>query len=119
MKAGRVDGKVALVTGASRGIGREIALTLAREGASVGVNYLADPEQTPLAHQVVDQARQLGAKALALPVDVSDAAAVRKVVTGLIDAFGRIDVVVTNAGIKIGRASCRERGWGREGAGGV
>jgi len=47
----------------------------------------------------VDQARQLGAKALALPVDVSDAAAVRKVVTGLIDAFGRIDVVVTNAGI--------------------
>jgi len=99
MKAGRVDGKVALVTGASRGIGREIALTLAREGASVGVNYLADPEQTPLAHQVVDQARQLGAKALALPVDVSDAAAVRKVVTGLIDAFGRIDVVVTNAGI--------------------
>jgi len=55
MGRGRVEGKTALVTGASRGIGREIALTLAREGAAVGVNHSPDPEQAALAREVVDQ----------------------------------------------------------------
>ncbi len=99
MGRGRVDGKVTLVTGASRGIGREIALTLAREGASVGVNYFPDPEQTALANEVVDQVRQFGGKAIALPADVTDAPAVRAAVTMLIETLGRIDVLVTNAGI--------------------
>jgi 3-oxoacyl-[acyl-carrier protein] reductase len=99
MRPGRVDGKVALVTGASQGIGREIALTLAREGAAVGVNHVPDPAQAALAQEVVDQARQLGAKAVALPADVTDAAAMREAVTALIGVSGRLDVVVTNAGI--------------------
>ena len=99
MGRGRVEGKAALVTGASRGIGREIALTLAREGAAVGVNHLPDPEQAALASEVVDQVRQLGGKAVALPADVVDGLAMRGAVTTLIQTLGGIDVVVTNAGI--------------------
>jgi len=74
---------VALVTGASRGIGREIALTLARQGAAVGLNYLPAAEQT----------------ALALPADVTDGMAMREAGRRLVETFGRVDVVVTNAGI--------------------
>ena len=99
MSRGRVDGKVALVTGASRGIGREIALTLAREGAAVGVNHFPDPEQAALASAVVEEVRQAGGKATALPADVADHGAVRDAVASLLGAFGRIDILVTNAGI--------------------
>jgi 3-oxoacyl-[acyl-carrier protein] reductase len=96
---GRVAGKKALVTGASRNIGREVALTLAREGAAVGVNHAPDPELGKLAAEVVDEIRQLGGKAVALPGDVADAGAMRAVVATLVDTLGGIDVVVTNAGI--------------------
>src|SRR5262249_50775734 len=99
MGRGRVDGKVALVTGASRGIGREIALTLAREGAAVGVNHAPDPEMAKLAGEVVDQVRQLGGKAVALPADVVDGSAMRQAVRALLDSLGGVDIVVTNAGI--------------------
>ena len=99
MSRGRVDGKIALVTGASRGIGREIALTLAREGAAVGVNHLPDPEQAALAGAVVEEVTQAGGKATALPADVADHGAVRDAVASLLGAFGRIDILVTNAGI--------------------
>ena len=99
MSRGRVDGRVALVTGASRGIGREIALTLAREGAAVGVNHLPDPEQAALAGAVVEEVTQAGGKATALPADVADHGAVRDAVARLLGAFGRIDILVTNAGI--------------------
>ena len=75
MAGGRVDGKVALVTGASRGIGRETALTLAREGAAVGVGHYPAAEHAALAGEVVAQARRDGGKAVALPGDVTDAAA--------------------------------------------
>jgi len=99
MRAGRLEGKVGWVTGASRGIGREVALTLAREGAAVGVGHFPDPEQTALARAVVEQCRELGARAVALPGDVSDGSASREAVGALITALGRLDVVVANAGI--------------------
>jgi 3-oxoacyl-[acyl-carrier protein] reductase len=99
MGTGRVEGKVALVTGASRGIGREIALTLAREGAAVGVNHLPDPEQAGLAAALLEDLRGLGARAVALPADVTDGPAMREAGRRLVEAFGRVDVVVTNAGI--------------------
>jgi 3-oxoacyl-[acyl-carrier protein] reductase len=99
MEQGRMVGKRALVTGASRGIGREIVLTLAREGAAVGVNHVPDAEHGKLAAEVVDQVRQLGGKAVALPADVADGAAMRGAVATLVDTLGGLDVVVTNAGI--------------------
>jgi 3-oxoacyl-[acyl-carrier protein] reductase len=94
-----VEGKVALVTGASRGIGRETALALAREGAAVGVGHFPDAEQAALAAETVAQVRQAGGQAVALPGDVTHAAAMRDAVAALLAAFGRLDVVVTNAGI--------------------
>ena len=90
---------MALVTGASRGIGREIALTLARQGAAVGLNYLPAAEQTALAHALLDELRRLGARAVALPADVTDGMAMREAGRRLVETFGRVDVVVTNAGI--------------------
>ena len=99
MAAGRVAGKVALVTGASRGIGREIALTLAREGADVGVGHFPDAREAAGAEEVVEACRALGRHAVALPGDVADAATMRAAVAALVAARGRLDVVVTNAGI--------------------
>jgi 3-oxoacyl-[acyl-carrier protein] reductase len=99
MSGGRVEGKVAWVTGASRGIGREIALTLAREGADVGVGHFPDAAETARAGEVVEACRALGRRAIALPADVAEAGAVRASAAALLEALGGLDVVVTNAGI--------------------
>jgi len=92
----RVDGKVALVTGASRGVGRATALRLAREGAAVVVNY-AQREKD--ARQVVDEVRAGGGEAFAAGADVGREAAVRSMVEQAVRRFGRIDILVNNAGI--------------------
>jgi len=91
---GMLQGKVVVVTGAGAGIGRDLALAMARDGARVVVNDVGDA-----AHQVVTEIRSAGGEALASVESVSEAAAAQRIVDGAVDAFGRIDGVVNNAGI--------------------
>ncbi len=91
-----LEGKVALVTGGSRGIGRAVALELARRGAEVAVNYAHHAEA---AQQVVAEIEALGRRAVALPADVGDAEQAAALVAAVLDACGRLDILVNNAGI--------------------
>ena len=97
----RLEGKVALVTGASRGIGRATALVFAGQGATVVVNYSKSREQ---AHRLVDEIRKAGGQAIAVQADVARKAEVGAMVEETLRRFGKIDVLVNNAGI-IHRAS--------------
>jgi len=95
----RLVGKVALVTGASRGIGRMIALTLAREGCMVALNYHKNQEK---AEEIVnDVRRRIGGKAIAVKGDVANRKDVETMFRRVIDEFGKIDILVNNAGIYI------------------
>ncbi len=91
-----LNGKVALVTGASRGIGRAIAVALAKKGASVAVNYAHDDKG---AEETVRLCREQGANAMAVKADVSNREEVRTMVEKVVKSFGRIDILVNNAGI--------------------
>ncbi|MEU8822349.1 SDR family oxidoreductase [Streptomyces sp. NPDC048636] len=91
-----LDGKAALVTGGSRGIGRAVALRLAEDGADVALTYHSQAER---AADVVDQIKALGRRAWAVRADSADAAAVRDAVAGAAAAFGRLDILVNNAGV--------------------
>jgi NAD(P)-dependent dehydrogenase (short-subunit alcohol dehydrogenase family) len=95
---GRLDGKVGIVTGAAKGIGRAIALRLAFEGASVGVADV-DADGT---EQVADEIAGQGGAAVAVRTDVSQAEAVEALVATVVDRFGRLDVIANNAGVAIG-----------------
>lgn len=92
----RLEGKVALVTGASRGIGREIAFELAREGASVAVNYAGSEGK---ALEVVEEIKAMGRDAFAIQADVSNSESVNGMAKETIERFGKIDILVNNAGI--------------------
>ena len=92
-----LSGRVALVTGGGRGIGREIALELARAGADVAVNYHDDPDR---ARATAADIEALGVRAMAVAADVGDAAAVRRMVEEVTAAFGSLDILVNNAGVQ-------------------
>jgi 3-oxoacyl-[acyl-carrier protein] reductase len=88
-------GRVVLVTGSSRGIGAEVAVKAAAEGARVAVHYHRSPEG---AQRTVERARELGAEAEAFGADLADGAAAERLVADVIDGFGRLDGLVNNAG---------------------
>ncbi len=98
MGDGRLAGRAALITGASRGFGRAIALAFAREGARIAANYLSSRGE---ADSLVAQAEQLGAEAFALQGDVSREDDARALVASTLDRFGRLDILVNNAGIMV------------------
>ena len=106
----RLSGKVALVTGAQQGIGRAIAIALARDGADVGVNYLDDPSA---AERVAQEIRGMGRRAKTVQADVSTPAGVDAMVKTVVEALGPPEVLVNNAGV-FPRASfldLEEREW--------
>ena len=84
-----------MITGAARGIGRRVALVLAARGYAVAANDLTAPEET------LEELERLGADALSVPGDVSDEAAVRRMVEVVMGGFGRVDALVNNAGISL------------------
>ena len=98
---GRLENRVALVTGASRGIGRAIATSFAREGAKVVVNY---HRQERKAEDVVRLIREAGGRAFAFQADVADRTAVGKMVETTMNEFGGVDILVNNAGLGVGGA---------------
>lgn len=94
--SGRLEGRVALVTGASRGIGAAIAERLAAEGAAVAVNYAG---RADAAADVVARIQAAGGRAKAFQADVSDPESCARLVTAVAEEFGSLDVLVNNAGI--------------------
>ena len=96
-----LHGRVAVVTGSSRGIGKALALRLAREGADVIVAAKSEQSTERLPgsiHQTAEEIRALGRRAIAVPTDVRDDEAIRRMIERTIEEFGRLDILVNNAG---------------------
>ncbi|MTH52710.1 3-oxoacyl-[acyl-carrier-protein] reductase [Bacillus mangrovi] len=91
-----LGGKTALVTGASRGIGRAVAIDLAKNGANVAVNFAGNEDK---ANETAEEIRALGREAIVIKADVSDAEAVKEMIEQVISRFGSLDILVNNAGI--------------------
>lgn len=91
----QLQDRVAIITGGSRGIGRAVALELARRGAKIVVNYFSNQAE---ADGVVQAIVDLGSEAVAVQADVSQEADVERLIKGATDAFGRVDILVNNAG---------------------
>src|SRR3954454_2758974 len=92
----RLEGKVAVVTGASKGIGASIALHLAAEGASVVVNYSSSKEG---ADRIVAEISKKGGKAGAVQANLANQADIRRLFARAREAFGKVDILVNNAGV--------------------
>lgn len=92
----KLYGKVAIVTGASRGIGRQVAIQLAQSGAKVAVNYSSNQEK---ADEVVMTIKKFGGQAVAIQADVSKVSEVTALFSKTLEGFGRVDILVNNAGI--------------------
>ena len=95
-KMGKLDGKSAIVTGASRGIGKDIALYLAKEGAKIAVNYSGSKEK---ADAVVEEIKATGGEAFAIQANVDQADDVQNLISSTLEHFGSVDILVNNAGI--------------------
>jgi 3-oxoacyl-[acyl-carrier protein] reductase len=98
----KFEGKVALVTGSSRGIGKSIALELAREGAKLVLDYHVldyEPDAESNVNKVLSEIKKIGSEGITLECDVSDEEQVKKMVEEAIKKFGKIDILVNNAGI--------------------
>ena len=93
-----LKGKIALVTGATSGVGREIALSLAAEGASVAVNYRSSAED---AHDLVGEIAATGGKATAYQADVADFVAVKAMIEQIVKDFGGLNILINNAGLAL------------------
>ncbi len=91
-----LEGKGAIVTGGSVGIGASIALDLARNGANVAINYRKHADE---ANKIVEEIKKMGRKGLAIQADVSKSADAEKMVQSALKEFGRLDILVNNAGI--------------------
>ena len=92
-----LDGKTAIVTGGNSGIGMSIALALAGEGANVAIDFVAHPEATEALEQ---QIATLGAKSIGVQADVSKVEDLQRLIDETVKAFGRVDVMVNNAGVE-------------------
>lgn len=107
-----LQGRVAVVTGGSRGIGRAVVLRLAELGASVVINYLQDQSA---AKEAAGEAEQLGARTLLVRADVSRVDEAERLVSAVVEEFGRLDILVCNAGIWEGAPveEISEESWDR------
>src|SRR6056300_501072 len=94
----KLSGKIALVTGSSRGIGRAVVERLSREGAAVAINYFSHSDK---AEEVVDAITSGGGTAVALQADVSRTVDIQRLFEQTLAHFGRLDILVNNAGVRI------------------
>lgn len=106
-----LDARVAVVTGAGRGIGKALALGLAEAGAAVAVTEL--PDRLPDAQEVADAITASGGRAVAVPLDVRDLSSIDRMVQQVVDTLGAVDILVNNAGIQIAKPAVEitEEDW--------
>ena len=100
MSSQQLTGKIALVTGSSRGIGRAIAERLCREGASIVINYVSNANS---AEETAAEIKAAGGDAVALPADVAKLEDIQRLFDQTIEHFGRLDILINNAGIRISK----------------
>jgi NAD(P)-dependent dehydrogenase (short-subunit alcohol dehydrogenase family) len=103
--SGRLEGKVAVITGGDSGIGKAVAIAFAREGADVVISYLDEHED---AAEAVDLIEQAGRKALSISGDLADPAHCRDIIARTVEEFGRVDVLVSNAAFQMDHPTLEE-----------